>query len=103
MVYAHLRCSDKPFMGFVTTPERAEDSIEMARVVFRERFVDGRCVIMGNIKEHPRTRSRTHESSFASAAARAPTASVLGSRAGEGSFHEHLRRRSATCRENRPA
>ena len=49
MVYAHLRYSDKPFMGSVTTPERAEDSIEMARIVFGERFADEHCVIMGNI------------------------------------------------------
>ena len=49
MVYAHLRYSDKPFMGSVTTPERAEDSIEMARIVFGERFTDEHCVIMGNI------------------------------------------------------
>ena len=49
MVYAHLRWSDKPFMGSVTTPERAEDSIDMARVVFGTDFVDKNCVIMGNI------------------------------------------------------
>ena len=49
MVYAHLRHSDKPFMGSVTTPERAEDSIEMARIVFGERFTDTHCVVMGNI------------------------------------------------------
>ena len=49
MVYAHLRYSDKPFMGSVTTPERAEDSIEMARIVFGERFTDEHCVIMGNV------------------------------------------------------
>ena len=49
MVYAHVRYSDKPFMGSVTTPERAEDSIEMARIVFGKRFVDTHCVIMGNI------------------------------------------------------
>ena len=34
MVYAHLRYSTKPFMGSVTAPERAEDSIAMARLVF---------------------------------------------------------------------
>ena len=34
MVYAHLRYSDKPFMGSVTAGERAEDSIEMARIAF---------------------------------------------------------------------
>ena len=34
MVYAHLRYSDKPFMGSVTAPERAADSVEMARIAF---------------------------------------------------------------------
>ena len=34
MVYAHLRYSDKPFMGSVTAPERAADSVEMARIGF---------------------------------------------------------------------
>ncbi|HJU48060.1 MAG TPA: trimethylamine methyltransferase family protein, partial [Gaiellaceae bacterium] len=34
MVYAHLRYSDKPFMGSVTHPTRAEDTVEMARIVF---------------------------------------------------------------------
>ena len=49
MVYAHIRCSDKPFIGSVTAPERAEDSIAMCRIVFGERFVDENCVILGNI------------------------------------------------------
>ncbi len=30
MVYSHLRYSDKPFMGSVTAPERAEDSVALA-------------------------------------------------------------------------
>ncbi len=34
MMYAHLRWSDKPCMGSVTAPERAEDSIELARLAF---------------------------------------------------------------------
>lgn len=34
MIYAHIRYSDKPFMGSVTAGERAEDSIEMARIGF---------------------------------------------------------------------
>ena len=34
MVYAHLRYSDKPFMGSVTAAERAADSIELARIAF---------------------------------------------------------------------
>ena len=49
MVYAHLKWSDKPFMGSVTAPERAEDSIDMARIAFGEEFVETNCVIMGNI------------------------------------------------------
>ena len=49
VVAAHLRFSDKPFMGSVTTEERAEDSIAMARIAFGRDFVDANCVIMGNI------------------------------------------------------
>ncbi|MBS1269493.1 MAG: Glycine betaine methyltransferase [Gammaproteobacteria bacterium] len=49
MVYAHLKYSDKPFLGSITAPERAADSIEMARLVFGEQFVDRHCVILGNV------------------------------------------------------
>ena len=49
MVYAHLRYSDKAFMGSVTHPSRAADSIEMARIVFGADVVDNNCVIMGNV------------------------------------------------------
>ncbi|MDN2567375.1 trimethylamine methyltransferase family protein [Aquibium sp. A9E412] len=49
MVYAHIRHSDRPFMGSVTAEERAEDSIAMARLVFGEAFVDDNCVILGNV------------------------------------------------------
>ena len=49
MVYAHLRYSTKPFMGSVTAPERAADSIAMASIVFGEAFMDNHCVIQGNI------------------------------------------------------
>jgi trimethylamine--corrinoid protein Co-methyltransferase len=48
MVYAHLRYSDKPFMGSVTAPERAEDSIAMARIVFGEEYMENHLVIQGN-------------------------------------------------------
>jgi len=34
MVHAHLRYSDKPFMGSVTAGSRAADSVEMARIAF---------------------------------------------------------------------
>jgi trimethylamine--corrinoid protein Co-methyltransferase len=49
MVYAHLRYSDKGFMGSVTAPERAADSIELARIAFGTVFVDTNCVILGNV------------------------------------------------------
>jgi len=49
MVYAHLRYSDKPFMGSVTAPERAEDSLAMARIVFGDTFMQQNLVIQGNI------------------------------------------------------
>lgn len=49
MVYAHLRYSTKPFMGSVTSPERADDSIAMARLVFGDTFLEENCVIQGNI------------------------------------------------------
>jgi len=48
MVYAHMRYSDRAFLGSITAPERAEDSIEMCRVLFGEDFVEQNCVIMGN-------------------------------------------------------
>lgn len=49
MVYAHLRYSTKPFMGSVTAPKRAEESIEMARIVFGAETLEQHCVIQGNI------------------------------------------------------
>ncbi|MBW7920621.1 MAG: trimethylamine methyltransferase family protein [Rubellimicrobium sp.] len=49
MVLAHIRYSDRAFMGSVTTEERAEDSIEMARILFGAGFVDENCVILGNV------------------------------------------------------
>jgi len=39
MVYTHMRYSDKPFMGSVTAPERAQDTVDMAKVLFGEEFV----------------------------------------------------------------
>lgn len=48
MVYAHMRYSDRPFLGSITAPSRAEDSIEMSRILFGRDFVDQNCVVMGN-------------------------------------------------------
>jgi trimethylamine--corrinoid protein Co-methyltransferase len=49
MVYAHMRLSDKPFMGSVTHPERAADTVEMARILFGAEFVAGNTVVMSLI------------------------------------------------------
>jgi len=32
MVYAHMKYSDKPFMGSVTHPDRARDTVEMTKL-----------------------------------------------------------------------
>ena len=45
MIYSHLRWSDKPFMGSVTAPERAKDTVDLAEIVFGRSFVDSHCVI----------------------------------------------------------
>ena len=49
MVYSHIRYSDKPFMGSVTHPLRAEDSVTMAKMVFGDAFVDENCVMVSLI------------------------------------------------------
>ncbi len=48
MVYAHIRYSDRAFLGSITAAERAADSVEMCRILFGADFVDRNCVIMGN-------------------------------------------------------
>ncbi len=40
MVYSHMKYSDKPFMGSVTHPERAQDSVEMAKILFGDQYLD---------------------------------------------------------------
>ncbi len=40
MVYSHMKLSDKPFMGSVTHPERARDTVEMTKILFGEEYLD---------------------------------------------------------------
>src|SRR5271168_1921108 len=40
IVYSHIKFSDKPFMGMVTTPERAADTVRLAQILFGEAFID---------------------------------------------------------------
>ena len=45
MLLAHMTLSDKPFMGSVTEPSRAADSVEMAKILFGSDFVDQNTVM----------------------------------------------------------
>jgi trimethylamine--corrinoid protein Co-methyltransferase len=45
MLYAHMTLSDKPFMGSVTEPSRAEDSVEMCKILFGNEFVEKNTVM----------------------------------------------------------
>ncbi|MDE0240297.1 MAG: trimethylamine methyltransferase family protein [bacterium] len=49
MVHAHLAYSDKPFMGSVTAPERAADTVELARIALGGETVDNHCCIINLI------------------------------------------------------
>ena len=49
MVYSHIKYSDKPFMGSVTHPERAEDSVAMCKILFGDAFVDENAVLVNLI------------------------------------------------------
>ena len=49
MVFAHLTLSEKPFMGSVTSPIRAKDSIAMAKIIFGDEFLRSHAVMQGNI------------------------------------------------------
>ena len=49
MVLTHMTLSDKPFMGSVTAPERAADTVEMCRILFGKEFVDNNCVVINLI------------------------------------------------------
>ena len=88
MVYSHLRYSDKPFMGSVTAPERAEDTVSMAKIVFGSAFVDANPVItslinansplvwdatmLGALKVYARNNQATVVSPFCIAGAMSP-------------------------------
>ncbi|EAU43672.1 trimethylamine methyltransferase family protein [Salipiger bermudensis] len=45
MLHAHMTLSDKPFMGSVTEPSRAQDSVDMCGVLFGEQFVQDNTVM----------------------------------------------------------
>ena len=49
IVYAHMKYSDKPYFGSITEKSRAQDSVDMARILHGQEFLDNNCVIMGNV------------------------------------------------------
>ncbi len=49
MLMIHMTCSDKPHLGAITEMSRAQDSVDMARILFGAEVFDNNCVIMGNV------------------------------------------------------
>ena len=49
MVYAQMKYSDKPHLGAITEMSRAQDSVDMAKILHGEDFLEQNCVIMGNV------------------------------------------------------
>ncbi|HBD22802.1 MAG TPA: trimethylamine methyltransferase [Oceanospirillaceae bacterium] len=45
MLYSHIKYSDKAFMGSVTAPERAQDTVDIAKIVFGAEFVEKNTVV----------------------------------------------------------
>ncbi|WP_283178085.1 trimethylamine methyltransferase family protein [Gemmobacter sp. 24YEA27] len=45
MLHAHMTLSDKPYMGSVTEPSRAQDSVDMSKILFGDDFVDQNTVM----------------------------------------------------------
>jgi trimethylamine---corrinoid protein Co-methyltransferase len=40
MIYSHIKYSDKCFMGSVTAPERAQDTVDMIKILFGDNYID---------------------------------------------------------------
>lgn len=49
MLLAHMTLSDKPHLGAITEKSRAQDSIDMAEIVFGADVMERNCVIMANV------------------------------------------------------
>ena len=45
MLFSHIVYSDKPFMGSVTAPDRAKDSVDMVKILFGKEFVKQNTVL----------------------------------------------------------
>lgn len=49
MLYNHIRYNDKPFLGAITEMSRAQDSVDLMRVLYGNETLENHCVIMGNV------------------------------------------------------
>lgn len=49
MLLAHMTLSDKPHLGAITEMGRAQDSVDMAEIVFGRDVMEENCVILGNV------------------------------------------------------
>ena len=49
MVYSHIKYSDKPFMGSVTAPQRARDTVSMTRLLFGDAYLEDHTVTLSLI------------------------------------------------------
>lgn len=49
MLHAHMTLSDKPHLGAITEMSRAQDSVDMAEILFGADVMAENCVIMGNV------------------------------------------------------
>lgn len=45
MIHAHMTLSDKPFMGSVTEPSRAQDSVDLREILFGKDFIQQNTVM----------------------------------------------------------
>ncbi|HKZ21539.1 MAG TPA: trimethylamine methyltransferase family protein [Acidimicrobiia bacterium] len=46
MVMSHIKFHDRAFMGSVTAPERAQDTVEMVRILFGAEFIESNTVLL---------------------------------------------------------
>ena len=49
MALAHMLLTDKPHLGAITEASRAQDSVDMARILHGDETFDTNCVIMANV------------------------------------------------------
>ncbi len=46
MVFSHIKYHDRPFMGSVTAPERAQDTVDMVKILFGADFIAENTVLL---------------------------------------------------------